>query len=146
MTIRTKAHRRGRVNAVAVGGLLVLGLLLWWAVTWMSGPPRLKENQGREIATAFLAEIRRGNVDAAWEGTSAEFKSLLGLEGMRTYVKKHPGLKKEAEFTREAKVESNGLSLAEVVFREPTGGAEVKVLLAPEGGTWKVERLVADGK
>ena len=48
---------------------------------------------GRAIASAFLDEIRQGRVDAAWAGTTAEFKSMLGLEGLRGLVRKNRALR-----------------------------------------------------
>lgn len=97
---------------------------------------------GRGIADAFLKEIRDGRVEAAWRSTSAEFKSMLGLEGLKTFVKKHPVTQKSAEFERYEAVDRNGLSMAECSYRSATPPARLKVLLASEpDGTWKVERF-----
>ena len=41
----------------------------------------------------FLDELRAGRLEPAWQGTSTEFKSLMGLENLRDYVKTHPALK-----------------------------------------------------
>ncbi len=101
---------------------------------------------GRAIASAFLDEIRQGRVDAAWDGTTAEFKSRLGLEGLRGLVRKNRALREPAEFVAFAPVERDGLKLAEYSFRTAKGKGKksakevlVKVILAREDGAWKVE-------
>jgi hypothetical protein len=99
---------------------------------------------GRAIASAFLDEIRQGRVDAAWAGTTAEFKSMLGLEGLRGLVRKNRALREPAEFVAFAPVERDGLKLAEYSFRTAKGKKSakvvlVKVILAREDGAWKVE-------
>lgn len=130
-------------NELARGrGLPILALALMAIMTWggcsASSP---SPDDGQKIAAAFLDEIRAGRVDAAWAGTTAEFKSLLGMEGLRGLAKKQPALREPVEFVGYAPVERNGLALAECTFRSPKRGKSVKVVLAREGGDWKVERL-----
>ncbi len=136
---------RGRVGVGVVAALAAIAILVVITITWMRGPKSLGANEGQAIAASFLSEIRAGRVDAAWEGTTTEFKSMLGLEGLRSLVKKHPVLRQEAGFVREGELLSNGITLREVVFRGDQAGSEVKVLLAPDSGSWKVERLIAEG-
>lgn len=127
----------------ALGGLiLVLGVAGWW-VFGRGGPPPLADDAARQIAESFLADVRAGRADAAWAGTSAEFKSLMGRDAFRAFVKSMKALKAPAEFERGERVERDGLHLAECHFR-PQGGGAIRVILAPEAGAWKVERLIAD--
>ena len=80
-------------------------------------------------------------MDDAWRGTSAEFKSMQGMEGLRGVVKQNASLRKPAEFVSFVPVTRNGLDMAECTFRTPAPGKTVKVLLAQEAGAWKVERM-----
>lgn len=124
------------------GGLVLLGVIGWWAFG-RGGVPPLADDAARTIADAFLADVRGGKADAAWAGTSAEFKSLMGRDAFRAFVKSKKALKAPAEFERSERVERDGLHLVECHYRTQGGGA-VKVILAPEAGAWKVERLIAD--
>src|SRR3954447_18738370 len=130
---RTGLAERGRIALVVL------------ALAFIGGPgcsrTAPEADAGREIASAFLDEIRQGRVDAAWAGTTAEFKSMLGLEGLRAFVRKNRALREPAEFVTFAPVERNGLSLAEYSFRTAKAKKPVKVILALEDGAWKVERL-----
>ncbi len=102
------------------------------------------EEDGRAIGAAFLDQIREGRVDEAWGGTTSEFKSMLGLEGLRAYVAKHPELASPAEFEGLEEIEQNDLTLAKCRFRAAASGEPITVLLAREAGEWKVERLTPD--
>jgi len=102
---------------------------------------------GRATAEPFLAAIRSGNASAAWETTTAEFKSNQGRENFLKYVEQHPLVKEPLEFYNFQTVTINGLSCAECAFGKqgaPGSGPKVRVLLAKEQGKWKVERLIAD--
>ncbi len=109
-----------------------------------SGGSAPAPDAGKEIASAFLGELRGGRVDSAWAGTSAEFKSMLGMEGLRALVKKNPAMREPAEFVAMEAVERNGLKMAECTFRPEKRKAIIKVLLAREDGDWKVERLALE--
>jgi hypothetical protein len=100
----------------------------------------------RSTAAKFLDEIRAGKVSNAWEGTTTEFKSLLGREGLEGYVRAHPALKEKepADFVSFNTAERNGLPLGECAFRSASRKSSIKVLLAREDGAWKVERLTVD--
>jgi hypothetical protein len=104
----------------------------------------------RAVSSRFLDEIRSGQVEPAWQGTSSEFKSLMGLENMRDYVKRHPILKTPAEYAESRTIDRNGRTLNEHVFRATTQirgkpvTATIKVLLAAGDDGWKVEHLVVE--
>lgn len=71
---------------------------------------------GRALATQFLDDLRADRTPAAWERTTTEFKSLMGLENLKGYVKTYPALKGPAEFAESKPVERNGVALTEYVF------------------------------
>lgn len=100
----------------------------------------------RDTAARFLDEVRAGRAEAAWEGTSTEFKSLLGRDGFIAYVRKHPALleKEPAQFVSFNAAERNGIPVGECAFRSASRKSAVKVLVAREGGVWRVERLTVD--
>jgi hypothetical protein len=108
------------------------------------------DEQARTTAVTFLDELRAGRLEPAWQGCSTEFKSLMGLENLRDYVKTHAALKSEAEFTEARPVERNGQTMAECHFRGTwkKRGKEVtntiKVLVASASEGWKVEQVAVE--
>ena len=106
-------------------------------------------DESRAIAARFLEELRAGRHEGAWQGTSAEFKSLMGLENLRDYVKTHPALKAPAEYVESRAIDRDGRGMTEHVFRATPQArrgnkplpATVRLLLAPGDEGWKVEHL-----
>lgn len=110
----------------------------------------------KAVAVRFLDELRAGNIRPAWVSSSTEFKSLMGAENLRDYVKTHPALKAPAEFVETRPIERDRRTLAECVFqatpppskskksKAKPGPATIKVLLAPGSEGWKVEQLVVE--
>lgn len=116
----------------------------WWAVARLT-TPTIAADDARPLAETFLAELRTGKtdrIDAAWTGTTAEFKSNQGREQFRRWVKGQKRLSEPAEFRGCDMAERNGLRVADCRFACPSGG--VRVLLAREDGQWKVERVLAE--
>jgi hypothetical protein len=102
------------------------------------------------VAAQFLDELRAGRLEPAWQGTSTEFKSLMGIENLRDYVKTHPALKSPAAYAESRTIERDGRSMIEHIFRATTQvrrkpvSATVKVLLASGDDGWKVEHLAVE--
>ena len=102
---------------------------------------------GRGAATQFLTELREGRLEPAWQGTTSEFKSLMGLENLRDCVKTHPALKGPADYVEARDAARDGRTMVEHVFRaegrirgKPVTST-VKVLVAAGDGDWGVEHL-----
>lgn len=137
--------REGR-TLVLIIGLLAAAVLVFLVTRW-SGQPAPQEDEGRPIADRFLQQLREGQVDAAWESTTADFKSDEGLESFRAFVTDRPGLSEPAEFVRFEEIEVHGLTRWKYTYRIntplPSGASEVGVLIANERGEWKVEQLIA---
>lgn len=104
----------------------------------------------RAIAVRFLDELRAGNLEPAWQSSSTEFKSLMGIENLRDYVKAHPALKVPAEYADSRTIDRDGRTLAEYRFhatarvRGKPVPATIKVLLASGDDGWKVEQLAVE--
>ena len=93
-----RGRRGGNTFGVVVLALLIAGAVGAAAYLFLAKPSPVSTTDGRAVAVEFLNLISSGQVDRAWEGTTAEFKSLLGLDGLREYVRRHPALKSTAEF------------------------------------------------
>lgn len=138
---REARHRGGRSAWPVL--LVVVGLVLvaWVGVGWFRGTSAPSEDEGRAIAESFLVNLRGGKIDTAWNGTTAEFKSFMGLDRLRGYVKANRVLKEPCDLLRSQAVTPNGLPMVEYDFRPRSGASTIKVLLAREQSEWKVERL-----
>src|SRR5262249_16890319 len=105
---------------------------------------------GRAAAVQFLDELRAGRLEPAWQGSSTEFKSLMGIENLRDYVKTHPALKGPAEYAESHPMNRDARTMAEYCFRGATqtrgksAPATIKVLLAVGDDGWKVEHLAVE--
>lgn len=68
----------------------------------------------------------------------------MGKDRLQQFVHAHSVLKEPAEFSQLQMISINGLPLAECTFRTAKHASAIRVLLANEGGEWKVERLLVD--
>ncbi|ODT97187.1 MAG: hypothetical protein ABS79_07645 [Planctomycetes bacterium SCN 63-9] len=137
---------RRKGNPLAIAALAAL------IATGCGQPGGEANEEGRAAATQFLDELRAGRLEVAWQGTSSEFKSLMGLENLRDYVKRHPGLKATAEYADSRPVERNGQAMNEYVFHATARAVRgkmpkpstIKVLAGAGGEGWRVEQLVVE--
>ncbi len=122
--------------AVFAALIVAVGLAVW---LWPRRDRVAAVSEGRPVAEEFLARIRAGQVDAAWESTTAEFKSDEGREQFRQYVSQQPLLAQPLEFAEYQATELNGLPRGQCLFQAAGSPARVRVILAREGNAWKAE-------
>ena len=103
---------------------------------------------GRKVADAFLAQLRAGQYDAAWQSTTAEFKSDEGRESFGRYVRGLSVLRQPLEFVQYEVSDLNGLARGQCHYAPPAGPKspphKVRIAIAQEEGQWKVEGLFVD--
>jgi hypothetical protein len=133
----------GEAKTVSLGALVLIAVIAAIAGAWytLSGPSRPDAEAGRVVAEAFLAELEAGRPEAAWEGTSAEFKSALGRESFAAEARGLKFLRTKLVFDSVQEVDVFGESRPEFVFKAGTGET-LRLLLAREGEAWKVDRWV----
>jgi len=138
--------RAGRIVVVVVGLLATAALAVLW-IALGGSEPVAEEDDERPVADLFLQQIRDGDVDAAWESTTADFKSDEGLESFRAYVAARPPLSEPVEFVGFEEIAVHGLTRWKYTYRTnnplPSGATEFGILIANERGEWKVEQLFA---
>lgn len=143
--IHAASSRRGGLAARVlilgvVGVLLVLALIGWFAQ-----PRRIQEDPARAITDAFLQQIQQGDLEAAWQATSAEFKSDMGREDFLQFVAKFPVLHEPLSFEAFRPIPEHPLPMVECVYLSAgSEGQTVRVLVALEREEWKVERLLVE--
>jgi hypothetical protein len=141
MSSAATSARRGK-TMLAV--LLVVFALLAAAVVWVWStrrPTQPNLDEGRAVAEKFLDFVRRGQAAAAWESTTAEFKSAQGRESFIEYVKKYPVLAKPLSFVAVQTVAIGDSPRAEYVYRSADGTNSVRLLAGNEHGIWRIDRF-----
>lgn len=138
-----RRKRAGRAKILAVLVLVVIGVAAWFVAGWLRDT-EVPADVADQTASLFLEDIRNDRLDAAWNGTTAEFKSFMGKDRLRQFVDTHSALQDPAEFLQFQMVSINGIALAECTFRPSKSLSTIRVLLADEDGEWKVERLLVD--
>jgi len=139
-------HAKGSFIRLAMACSL-LGLTFAGCGRPLGGAPG---GDGRDAASHFLGELRAGHLEPAWQETTPDFKSLMGLENLRDYVKRHPALKGPAEYAESRDAARDGRPMVEHVFkaqahtRGKTVPATVKVLVAAENGGWGVGHVTVE--
>ncbi len=133
--------------AGSAAAIFLLAGLVWFVFLRERQPPPAEENVGRHVADQFLAEVRANRTDAAWQLTSAEFKSDEGRESFAGWVTARPHLAQELEFKEYRVREFNGLKQAECIYQassNPTA-PPVRILIGQELGEWKVDGVRETG-
>ena len=140
--------RAGKAPIAVIASIVLVAALGAIGYQWFAkagGPPA---DNGLSIAEPFLEEIRQGKVDAAWESTSAEFKSMKGKEDFKKFVKEQPVLKEPLEMEHVQQVMINKTTCLQCNFHKkaaPGAKPKVRVLIAQDAGKgWKVERLLVE--
>ena len=131
----------------ALAGVLVLLLVLggvWYANSRPA--PQAPPDVGKQVAEQFLEQLRTGQAEAAWQSTTAEFKSDEGRESFIRYAHQHAAVWPTIEFLEYKRGELNGLPRGQAIFQpatsaQPANIKQVRIAVAQEEGTWKVEGL-----
>jgi len=101
---------------------------------------------GQRVADAFLAQVRAGQLDAAWQSTTAEFKSDEGRESFIRDVKARPLVRGPLNFVSYDVTDLNGLKRGQCIYEsaavdKKAPGGRVRVVVAQDAGEWRVEGI-----
>lgn len=101
-------------------------------------------DEGQKVVEAFFNNIREGHPDAAWDSTTAEFKSARGKESFIGDVKQRAFLKEPLQFFAVNTVTVQNQPRSEYLFRAADGNAKTntRVVVGRESGQWKVDLCV----
>lgn len=132
-------HRTGKALWITLAIIVVL-LAAVGLFFVFRGDAQPTADEGRAVAERFLEKMRAGDAAAAWESTSAEFKSAEGKEAFLRATAPVSYLREPLTFQSAEKSEVGSSVRTELVYTGQSG-AKVKLLLGKEFGEWKVERL-----
>ena len=143
--MKKRCEQAGNTTIVLVGVLcalaVVAAVVLWWRWAPVTQPTA---DVGQQVVDDFLKQLRDGQAAAAWQATTAEFKSALGREKFLTYVKERPYFKRPLAFVSMQTVRVQNQPRSEFVYRTADSKATVRILVGSEAGTWHVDRLATD--
>lgn len=140
---RTTQKRVGvAVLPIALGvAALAIAAFVYWVVR-NPGPGLPSIELGQQTAETFLNAVRSGNHGAAWDSTTAEYKSLEGRESFIRSARKRALYKQPLQFVSSQEVEVMGQPRRELLYQDAKTGASVRILVANEAGEWRVDRLL----
>lgn len=125
---------------------IILGLAL--ILTGCGSTPPAEPAVGQRVADAFLAQLRAGHLEAAWQSTSAEFKSDEGRESFIRDVKAKPVLRAPLNFLSYDVADLNGLKRGQCLYESPptkkSPAAKVRVVVGQDAGEWRVEGIFVE--
>lgn len=134
-------HRRhGSIQNVllAACSLAAIAVVGWY---FISPTKSISADEGQRTAEAFLDLIRQGNPSAAWDSTTAEFKSAEGRESFLRSLNTIKHAKEPVRFVSMQSVEANGLEKREFLFQSESGKS-IRIIPGMEDGRCKVEHWV----
>ena len=135
-----ESTRSARTLLVILVAILVAGSIasIW---LWTRSSTQPAPEQGRAVAENFLQQVRENKAEAAWESTTAEFKSAQGRESFVKEAKSAKYLAKPMEYFSANTVTVQDQPRSEYLFRSGEGPV-VRIVLGNEAGTWKVDRWI----
>ena len=143
--VRSAPGRGGNTTAWLLGLLCALAVaaavVVWWRWSPATQP---NPDVGQRVVDDFLTQLRDGQSDAAWQTTTAEFKSALGREKFLRFVKERSYFKQPLSFVSMQTVRVQNQPRSEFVYRTADSKATVRVLVGSESGAWHVDRMTAD--
>jgi hypothetical protein len=126
------------IGAIAIA--LISGTGFYVARQFMKPPASPSVEVGRAVAEKFLESVRTGKAGEAWDGATAEFKSIEGKESFIQKAKSTPILTGPLQFNSSQSAMVQNEPRAEYLFQSPKAKM-VRVLIGNERGDWKVDRL-----
>jgi hypothetical protein len=89
-----------------------------------------------------LQQVKRGEIDKAYEGLAPGYKNQLSLQDFERMVSQHPGLKDNTDSTFYSRSVNNDTASISGVLTSSSGPPEpVTIRLVREGGVWRISEI-----
>ncbi|WP_166830287.1 hypothetical protein [Thalassoroseus pseudoceratinae] len=140
------SRRAGEAKWIVIAVIALIAIIAcYWYLSKPATQPDVDE--GRVVADTFFTQIQNDQAVEAWQSTTAEFKSADGREAFLRLLKRRPFLQKPLEFESSKTITLGEEDRTEYVFNSPDApNASIRVVIASESDTWKVDRLVVEPK
>jgi len=137
---------KGPLFWIAAGccGCLLLGVILSALV---GGFAFHMTSDAVAAVRAQLADLKAGNVDAAYDRFSDEYKARVSREEFEVLVSRHPGLRENGDSTFWKRSVENARGEVSGMLTSTSGTREmVTYRLVKEGGVWKISDIEFAGQ
>ncbi|MET0551747.1 MAG: FHA domain-containing protein [Vicinamibacteria bacterium] len=133
--------------ALGCGGLLLLLLLVIGGIAAL-GFMAVKATQAPvEEVKAQLADVRAGNLDAAYARLAPAYQAEVSKEEFQTFAGKHAGFGQNKDTTFSSRSISNDTASISGSLEAASGESEeASFKLAKQGADWKVTSIEIDGE
>ncbi len=98
---------------------------------------------------AFFADLRGGNVDAAYQRTSPNYRATRDQNAFRAAVARFPVLAQQTGITiggRNLNASGRVTATLNGSLTTPTGGLPIQIVLAREGEVWRIDSVLIQGQ
>jgi hypothetical protein len=137
---------RSPVFWIAIGccGCIVLGLAFFALV---GGAAFFATRGVVDVVRGQLAEVKAGNMDAAYKRMSETYRQSHSAEDFGAFVARHPGMKENADSTFTTRNVQNDKAHLEGFLLAASGAREtVTYELSKQGGAWLIDDIKFDGE
>jgi len=137
---------KGPLFWIATGccGCLLLGLVL---SALIGGFAFHMTSDAVAAVRAQLADLKAGNLDAAYARFTDEYKARVSREEFEVLVSRHPGLRENADSTFWKRSVENARGEVSGMLTSTSGTREmVTYRLVKEGGAWKISDIEFAGQ
>lgn len=133
-SILTLPSRQGKAMKILLAIVAVIVIIIGLAVYFTSGLTGPAREQ--------LATLKAGNIDAAYNMTSAGFKDQTSLEEFKKYVDKQAILTHYKSFSFLERRVDNGLGYLSGEIEDADGKKmKIEYQLVKEDGKWKIQAM-----
>lgn len=118
--------------AAVCGAILVLVLVLAFSIT----------TPAVDALEAHLEALKRGNIEEAYQGTSAAFRDATSLDDYRRFIDSYPVLKDVAETGFSERTVENGVATLKGSITDSQGNSTaLNAQLLQEGDAWMIQLI-----
>ncbi len=95
-----------------------------------------------EAVETHLSDLKQGNIEKAYQGTTSDFQSVTSLNAYRQFVDSYPILKDTVSSSFSQREVDNGVASIGGTITDSSGKkAKLKVKLLKEGENWRIQSL-----
>ena len=133
--------------AIGCGGLLLIGLLIGGGISFVVYKGYRTFQAPPAEVKAHLAEVKEGNLDAAYARLAPAYQSEVSKEEFQAFAAKHAAFAQNADSTFSNIQIQNEIATLGGSLRSVDGAAEdASFRLVQQGGAWKITDIEVGGE
>jgi hypothetical protein len=129
------------------GGLLLIGLLIGAGIGFMVYKGVRMFQAPVEEVKAQLADVKAGNLDAAYARLAPAYQSEVSKEEFQAFAAKHDSFAQNADTTFSSRMMQNDTATLGGSLKGASGESEAATFkLVQQGGAWKITDIEVNGE